>query len=297
MSAFWAWFVAIVSIINILACWWLIRWTSKPRAGEAQLGDTTGHIWDGDLTEYNNPMPRWWLWMFYICIIFGLIYLALYPGLGNYKGWLNWTQEGQYASEVQATEQKIKPLFAQYSQQDIATLSEDSDALKIGQRLFSNYCSTCHGSDAKGSPGFPNLADQDWLYGGTPEAIKASILNGRQGMMPALGSALGDDVAEVANYVLSLSVSNLLNPSELAAGKQKFTQVCAACHQVDGSGNPALGAPNLADNIWLYGGSREAITQSILQGRQGIMPAHEDFLGADKVHLLTAYVYSLSRKR
>lgn len=299
MSSFWSWFVAIVSIVNILACWWLIRWTAKPRPGEAAIEDnTTGHTWDGgDLAEYNNPMPRWWLWMFYILIVFALIYLFLYPGLGNYQGYLGWTQEGQYDAEVAAADERYGPLFAKFAETDIATLSQDPEAIKVGQRMFVNYCAQCHGADAKGAVGFPNLTDDAWLHGGEPETIKDTILNGKNGMMPPMGAAVGDAQAvdDVATYVLSLSVSDSVSVNQ--NGKAKYEAICAACHGVDGKGNPALGAPNLADNTWLYGGSRAAITKTIMEGRQGMMPAHKEFLGEDKVHLLSAYVYSLSQQK
>ncbi|MFO1352401.1 MAG: cytochrome-c oxidase, cbb3-type subunit III [Gammaproteobacteria bacterium] len=296
MNAFWSGFVAIVSIANILGCWWLIRWASKRRPGEAPLGEPTGHTWDGGtLSEYNNPMPRWWLWKFYIFIVFGLIYLILYPGLGNFKGLLGWTQEGQYQSEIQAANDRYGPLFAKYAGQDIAALAKDPEALKIGQRLFTTYCSQCHGSDAKGAPGFPNLADKDWLHGGEPAKIEETILGGRNSMMPPMAAAVGDDKAvdDVVSYVMGLS--GQVSKDSGVAGKEKFEQICGACHTASGQGNPALGAPNLTDNTWLYGGSRGAIKKTIMEGRHGVMPAHKDFLGADKVHVLAAYVYSLSQ--
>ena len=289
-------FVMVVSIANILACWWLIRWTAKPRPGESAEGETTGHTWDdGQLAEYNNPMPRWWLYMFYITIVFAIVYLLLYPGLGNFKGFLGWTQEREYQAEMAAAEKRFGPIFAQYASQDIAALAKNEEALKIGQRLFGTYCSQCHGSDAKGSPGFPNLTDDEWLYGGEPEAIKASILNGRSGMMPPMAAAIGDEKAvdDVVAYVMSLS--GMVSADAGAAGQEKFQQVCGACHMPDGTGNPALGAPNLTNDSWLYGGSRGAIKQAIMEGRSGQMPAHGEFLGDAKVHLLAAYVYSLSQ--
>lgn len=295
MSTFWSWFVAIVSIVNVLACWWLIRWTAKPRPGEAAVGETTSHSWDGgELQEYNNPLPRWWLWLFYVTIVFALVYLVFFPGLGNFQGYLGWTQESQYEAELAKAEQRYSPIFAGFAERDMSELAKDPEAIKVGQRLFANYCAQCHGSDAKGAPGFPNLTDGDWLYGGDPETIKASILDGRNGMMPPMAAAVGDLAAvdALATYVLSLSVSSLVQVEQQA--KAKFEAVCGACHQPDGKGNQALGAPNLANGIWLYGGSHGAIKKAIMQGRNGVMPAHRDFLGEDKAHLLAAYVYSLS---
>ena len=293
MSTFWSWYVAILTVANIVGCYWLIKWATKTHSGEAKEGDVTGHTWDEDLQEYNNPLPRWWLWLFYLTMVFGLLYIALYPGLGGYKGSYGWTQASQYEAEMKKAEQTYGPLFANFAKQDIPTLAKDAKAKQIGQRLFINYCSTCHGSDAGGAPGFPNLADNDWLYGSTPEDIKNSILTGRSGVMPAMGSALGDEgVKEVTAYVMSLSGRN--TDSDLAAkGKPKFEAMCAACHQADGKGNNLIGAPNLTDNIWLYGGSAGVIAKSIRDGRNGIMPSHRDFLGEDKGHLLAAYIYSL----
>ena len=291
-------FVTVVSILNILACWWLIRWTMKSRPGESAEGEVTGHTWDdGHLAELNNPLPRWWLFMFYITIAFALVYLVLYPGLGNFKGVLGWTAENQYEAEIAAADERYGPIFAQYASQDLTALAQNPEALQVGQRLFGTYCAQCHGSDAKGAPGFPNLADAEWLYGGEPETIKTTILNGRNGVIPPMGQAVGDEQAvdEVVAYVMSLS--GMVSAEAGAAGKAKFEQICAACHMPDGTGNPALGAPNLTNDSWLYGGSRGAIKKTIMEGRQGMMPAHEEFLGDDKIHVLAAYVYSLSQQK
>ncbi len=297
MSSFWNWWVIIITVVNILACFWLIRWTMKSRPGEAAEGEVTGHSWDG-LEELNNPLPRWWLWLFYGTLIFAFAYLALYPGLGNYKGLLGWTQENQWEAEIKKAEEQYGPIFKKYASQDIETLANDPEALDIGRRLYLNYCALCHGSDGGGAPGFPPLNDDAWMYGGTPEQIKASILNGRNGVMPALGAALGGDegVKQVAAYVASLS-GRKVDPELAEAGKAKYAAACAACHMPDGTGNEALGAPNLTDKVWIYGSTLESIEESIRNGRSGKMPAHKDFLGEDKVHLLTAYVYSLSKKK
>jgi len=295
MNSFLHWFVIIISVGSFLGCVWLIRWTSKKREGEAAEGESTGHVWDGDLVELNNPMPRWWLYLFYFTIIFGLIYMMLYPTLGNYKGLLGWSSGGQYDTEMAAANENYGPLYAGYAKIPVEQLASNTKAVATGRRLFLNYCAQCHGSDAGGAPGFPSLKDSSWLYGGTPEAIKASILDGRTGMMPPMAAALGTDadVDNVANYVMSLSGAPH-DADKAAKGKDKFV-VCAACHGMDGSGNQAIGAPNLTDSNWLYGGSLGAIKKAIQNGRSGKMPAHRDFLGEDKVHLLAAYVYSLSQ--
>ena len=293
-SNFWHWMIVIVSLVSILILFPFIYLNrGKPSSGEAE---TMGHVWDDDLEEYNNPLPRWWLNMFVITLVFGLGYLVLYPGLGHYSGLLNWTSTGSYEQEIESAREKFDPIFAAYASTDIETLSHDAEAMNSGERLFINYCSTCHGSDARGAKGFPNLRDHDWIFGGTPDQIKHSILKGRVAVMPPWGPALGDEgVDNVANYVISLS-GRQHDETKAATGKTQYQQFCAACHQADGTGNPVLGAPNLADRIWLYGGSLETIKQSIEVGRNGNMPPHEEFLGADRVHLLTAYVYSLSQE-
>jgi cytochrome c oxidase cbb3-type subunit 3 len=251
-------------------------------------------VWDEDLQELNNPLPKWWLNLFYITLVFGIGYLALFPGLGTFKGLLGWTEKGQYEREIAAADKQFNPLYEKYLKEDLKQLAANPEALKTGGRLFVNYCTGCHGSDAGGGPGFPNLRDEDWLYGGDPKTIETTILNGRQGAMPAWGAVLGPDgVANVAEYVLSLS-GRSVNDTIAATGKEKFMQLCVACHGPDGKGNQAMGAPNLTDNIWLYGGSKNTIMETIDKGRSGRMPAHGEFLGEAKVHLLAAYVYSLS---
>ncbi|HED16019.1 MAG TPA: cytochrome-c oxidase, cbb3-type subunit III [Gammaproteobacteria bacterium] len=295
MNSFLHWFVIVVSIGSFLGCIWLIWWASKKTEGESTEGEVTGHVWDGDLAELNNPMPRWWLYMFYFSIAFGLIYMVLYPSLGNYKGLLGWSSDGQYQEEIAAANKSYGPLYAGYAKMPVSQLVSNNKAVATGRRLFLNYCAQCHGSDAGGAPGFPSLKDSSWLYGGTPEAIKASILDGRNGSMPPMAAALGTDadVDNVANYVMSLSGAPH-DAGKASLGKAKFA-VCGGCHGMDGSGNQAIGAPDLTDANWLYGGSLGAIKKAIQNGRSGKMPAHRDFLGEDKVHLLAAYVYSLSQ--
>lgn len=297
MTLFWSLIVDLVILLNIVACYWLIKWVAKPRKIEAKQGESTGHVWDGDLTELNNPMPRWWLYMFYITIVWGLIYLIVYPGFSSYSGVFNWSSEKAYKEEVAEASETYGPIFSRFSNTDIKTLSEDPAAIKVGQRLFVNYCSQCHGSDAGGSRGFPNLTDNDWIWGGSPEAIHQSILNGRTATMPAWDSVIKpQQIGYIVDYLYSLNGKEH-KTTDAQRGKVLFASYCAACHQADGRGNPLLGAPNLADDVWLYGGTRAKINQSIAQGRQGQMPANKDFLGEDKVHILAAYVYSLSQQR
>lgn len=294
MSNALSWYITVLTLGNIFACYWLIRWASQRRPNEAKEGDVTGHRWDGDLEEYNNPLPRWWLWLFYITIVFGLGYLALFPGLGAFKGMLGWSELSQYRHEMQRADQTYGPLYANFARQDIAQLAVDPDVQRVGRRLFLNYCASCHGTDAAGRPGFPNLTDKDWLWGGDPDSIKTTIANGRTGVMPAWEGVLGTQgVEEVAAYVLSLS-GREADPALVAAGKGRFAATCIACHGAEGKGNVAMGAPNLTDRVWLYGGSLASIKETIAKGRNGMMPAHGEFLGDDKVHLLAAYVYGLS---
>jgi cytochrome c oxidase cbb3-type subunit 3 len=296
MSTTLSLYITFIVLLNIFGCVWLIRWTSKKSADEAAEGDVTGHTWDG-LEEFNNPLPRWWLWLFYITIVFALGYLALFPGLGSiWKGQLGWTGVSQYEKEMEAADNKYGPLFAQYASTDLDALLNEPKALKMGQRIFLNYCAVCHGSDARGATGFPNLADDDWLYGGTPDAIKVSIAQGRRGVMPGWQAVLQDDGVEaMAHYVVSLSGRD--HDAALASkGAEQYKTLCIACHGAEGKGNLALGAPNLTDKVWLYGGSMGAIKKTLSEGRNGHMPAQLDFLGSDKVHLVAAYIYSLSKK-
>lgn len=293
VSDFWNFWVAGITLVSIIGCAVFLKAMSiKKKAGAV---DTTGHVWDGDLAEWNNPLPAWWSWMFYITVVFALVYLALYPGLGSYQGMWNWSSKGQWEGEMKHAAETYDPIFNQFLKQDLKMVAADPKAKEMGQRLFLTYCSQCHGSDAGGSRGFPSLTDKDWLYGGEPETIKASIMSGRSGIMPPHGPVLGDaGVKEVTNYVFSLS-GHKHDANLAAAGKPKFEQICAACHTPAGTGMQALGAPNLTDKIWLYGGSEAAVAETISKGRNGVMPAWKDFLGEAKVHLLAAYVYGLSQ--
>ncbi|MEH6434797.1 cytochrome-c oxidase, cbb3-type subunit III [Massilia sp. DD77] len=296
-NGFWHWYIAVITVLSIVGCG-ILLWSQSVHKvkldARGEPYETTGHVWDEDLTELNTPMPRWWMWLFYLTIVFGLAYLVLYPGLGSYAGKLGWNSAGEYREELAQAKAGYGPLFAQYARQDLKAVAADPQAQAIGERLFLNYCAQCHGSDARGNKGFPNLTDGDWLHGGEPALIKASIMNGRIGMMPAMGAALGSDkdVEAVAHYVRNLS-GLTADPVKVAFGKPKFA-ACVACHGAEGKGNPMMGAPNLADKTWLYGGSAETVMETIRKGRTNTMPAFGEFLGEEKVHVLAAYVWSLS---
>jgi len=287
------WLIAIVVVLSIIFCFWLVLANNiKKVEGEIK---PTGHVWDEDLEEFDNPLPRWWYYMFIFTLIFGIVYLVLYPGLGTYKGLFGWTQINQYEAESAEYDAKYSDLYAGYAATPIPELAKNTKAMKSGERIYASYCTVCHGSDARGSIGFPNLTDDDWLWGGAPEQIKASIMNGRTANMPARGGLplTDDEVDNVAEYVMSLAGRDV-DQTTSDLGKQVFGKICLACHLPTGTGNQALGAANLTDSTWLYGSSRSAIVESIKNGRTGVMPAHGEFLGEDKVHLLSAYVYSLS---
>ncbi|KHL68993.1 MULTISPECIES: cytochrome-c oxidase, cbb3-type subunit III [Pseudomonas] len=302
MTSFWSWYISILSLGTIAALTWLLFATRKGQRPD-NVEETTGHSYDG-IEEYDNPLPRWWFMLFVATIIFALGYLVLYPGLGNYKGILpgyedGWTGVNQWKKEMAKADEQYGPLFAKYAAMPLEEVAQDEQALKMGSRLFASNCSVCHGSDAKGSYGFPNLTDNDWLYGGDPETIKTTILHGRQAAMPAWKDVIGEEgVKNAAAYVRSLA--DLKQPEgiavDLAAGQKIYQTNCAVCHGPDGKGLQAMGAPNLTDRVWLYGSSFAQVQQSIRHGRNGQMPAQEAFLGNDKVHLLAAYVYSLSQQ-
>jgi cytochrome c oxidase cbb3-type subunit 3 len=297
INEFWSYYVAAITIAGIAGCGILLWSQSRFKVKLDENGKplaTTGHVWDEDLTELNTPMPRWWMGLFWLTIIFAAVYLALYPGLGSYAGKLGWKSTDEYRQELKKADAEYGPLFAKYASQDMKVVAADPQAHAIGERLFLTYCAQCHGSDARGNKGFPNLTDSDWLYGGTPETIKETILNGRHGQMPPMAAALGSDsdVENVAHYVRSLS-GLTADPVKVAFGKPKFA-ACAACHGADAHGNQMIGAPNLADKTWLYGGSADTIMETIRKGRNNTMPAWGEFLGEQKVHVLAAYVWSLS---
>jgi cytochrome c oxidase cbb3-type subunit III len=289
----WSIFVAAATIISLVWCLWLLFVAAQRKVMADD--NTTGHVWDVDLKEMNNPLPRWWLWLFVITVVFAGIYLALYPGLGKFPGTLGWTSVGQYKTEQQRAQEQIAQIFAKFNGKSAEELAKDSAAMGIGERLFANNCAQCHGSDARGSKGFPNLTDGDWQWGGTQADIITTITNGRMGVMPPLAPAVGtaQDVRNLANFVLSLSGS-AHNSAAAQLGKPKFV-VCAACHGPDGKGNPALGAPNLTDKTWLHGWGEAAIVSIVNSGKTNVMPAFNERLGAEQIHVLAAYVWNLSQ--
>jgi len=296
MTTGWSLFVIILTVLNIAACFWLLRWTSKPRTANEKIGGgaDTGHVWDQDLREYNNPLPKWWLWLFYITIAFGVLYLALFPGLGNFAGMKGWTQSGQYAQERDAVEARAAQLLAPLAALPVAELVNNEQAMSTAHNLFQQNCAQCHGSDGGGAKGFPSLADADWQWGSDADSVVATIAQGRIAAMPAWGQVLGEaGVDEAVAYVQALS-GQPADATLAAAGKVRFEQVCAACHGIDGRGNPLLGAPNLTDGVWLYGGDAAALKTTLMNGRNGQMPAWNDKLGEQRVKLLAAYATKLA---
>ena len=298
MSTGFGIFITVLVLANIGGALWLIWWTARGSGKVAPLQTT--HVWDDDLTEYNNPLPRWWLWLFLLSILFALCYLVVYPGLGNFRGIAHWTEVSQYRDEDSAARRALELRFAAFNGKSLADLSKDPGAMSTAKNLFALNCSACHGSDARGAKGFPNLTDQDWLWGGDEQTIQQTISQGRDGLMPAWGPVLGHDgVENVLAYVLSLSGRGPAGPpaaaQTLTAGKALFTTMCTACHGADGKGNKLVGAPNLTDGIWLYGGSVNDLRETITNGRTNHMPAHLERLGDTKVRLLAAYVLRLSR--
>jgi len=292
-SNFWSVYVIAVTVIGIVACLFLLWFSGKAKAMTAH-DNTTGHVWDGDLREMNNPLPRWWVGLFVITIVFAGVYLAFYPGLGNFAGKLGWTSTGQLQAEMAKGEADIAPIYARFDAMSAEDIAKDPQAHAIGERLFMNNCSQCHGSDARGSKGFPNLTDSDWLHGGAPEKIVETLNQGRIGQMPPMAAAVGtaDDVKNVAHYVLSLSGSPH-DSVRAALGKPKFAS-CAACHGADGKGNPALGAPNLTDDIWLHGYGENAIITMVNNGKVNQMPAQAQKLSPAQIKVLASYVWGFS---
>jgi cytochrome c oxidase cbb3-type subunit 3 len=296
-SGFWDVWITVVSVVSIVACGvflWSQNVRRAPGAAGTGGGETTGHVWDEDLAEYSNPLPAWWRWLFYITIVFGLAYLVLYPGLGSWPGTLGWSQLGQLKEENARAEQQYGPLYEKFAATGLEALAKNRDAMAVGQKLFLNNCAQCHASDGGGSRGFPNLTDRDWLWGGEAATIKTTITEGRTGVMPAWGPSLGEGgVKDVAHYVMSLS-GGAADSIRVAKGAETFARTCAACHGAQGRGNTALGAPNLTDRIWLHGSGEAMIIDVVTKGRTSQMPSHRDKLTPAQIHILAAYVYSLS---
>ncbi len=293
MSNLWSWIVIGVVVVHLVAYLWLLKATASKKVDGASENETTGHVWDDDLTEYNNPLPRWWLYLFVLTIVFSVAYLYLYPGMGNFTGSKDWTQVNQYEAEYAAVLSAREKAFAEFIDLPVTELAQHDKAMRIGERLFANNCALCHGSDAGGAVGFPNLADDDWLWGGTPEKIIESVSQGRNGVMPPFAPALGEDgVKQVVAYVKSLH-GDAPDAALASQGEQKFAMFCAACHGPDAKGNPMFGAPNLTDDIWLHG-SVDFIQTALYEGINGQMPAHKDILDENQIKLVSAYVYSLS---
>jgi cytochrome c oxidase cbb3-type subunit 3 len=294
-SGFWGVYISIITIVSIIACGVLLRVMSTRKVSGSQV-ETTGHSWDEDLVEYNNPLPRWWIWLFYITILFGLVYLVLYPGLGTYGGSYQWTSTKQHDEEVALANSQSAPIYEKYAKTDLKQLAADPAVMAIGQKLFLNNCSQCHSSDARGGKGYPSLADTHWIWGGEPETIKETIANGRKAVMPPWGAVLGDEgVKDMAHYVLSLNGSTF-DSLRAARGKEKFGTICAACHGPEAKGNPAIGAENLNIVVLLHGADEPTLIETISKGRIDSMPAQKELLGEAKVHILAAYVWGLSNK-
>ncbi len=293
MSEFWSAWIIVLTTATIVGSFWLLFGNRTiPADSEAK----TGHVYDG-IEEYDHPLPAWWLHMFVITLVFAIGYLIAYPGLGSFRGLLGWTQIEQWQGEIDGAKARYEPVFAKYRTMPIEEVAKDPQAVRMGQRLFANNCAQCHGADARGSRGFPNLRDGDWVWGGSAQAIETTIKGGRQGLMPpweaALAASGGAD--NLANFVLSLSGA-VPKSAATDAGALQYATLCAACHGADGKGNTLLGAPNLSDDVWLYGGSLADLRQTILKGRSGQMPAFNGQLDPDRIHLLAAYVYSLGNR-
>lgn len=296
MNSAWSWYVIVLTTINLIGLIWLLMATAGKPIKDKPATETMGHVWDGDIEELNNPLPRWWLGLFILTFIFAIAYLVLYPGFGNFAGTLGWTSGKQVQENIDANQAKLESLYAGFRGKSIAELSVDPAATKVGRNVFANNCAACHGSDARGAKGYPNLVDNDWLYGGEPDTVLATIMGGRHGLMPPMGATLpGNGIAEVAQYTLSLS--GLDHDNKLAAaGKPKFESICAACHGVDGKGNHALGAPNLTDGIWLHGeNSAQGISNIIMHGTSGVMPPWGPIIGEDRARLAAAWIISQAK--
>jgi cytochrome c oxidase cbb3-type subunit 3 len=295
MPAFWHYYVAILTIIFVIWCAWLIGWSAKQGPKDVGDADLVGHKWDGDLEEWNKPAPKWWLYLYFITIAWGIGFLLAMPGLGNFPGLLGWSSTGQYDAEIASANDRFGPIYEKFAAMPFEELAADPEAQKLGASLYASYCTTCHGSDARGAKGFPNLADDDWIWGNSEAQLIQTINSGRTGVMPTLSAALGGDagIDNMVTYVRSLS--GLVDADAGAQSMQPmFVALCSACHMPDGTGNQMLGGLNLTDETWLYGSSEADVRETIVVGRNGMMPAHGNLLGDDRTKILAAYIYSLS---
>lgn len=298
MTDFWHWFIAAGTIAFVIWCVWLVQWSGKQGPANTADEELVGHKWDGDLEEWNNPAPKWWLYLYFLTIIFAVGYLIAFPGLGAFGGALGWSQYGQYEEEMQLAAARYEPIYERFAAMPFDELKANDEAHQLGKSLYASYCTTCHGSDARGAVGYPNLTDDDWLYGNAEQQLITSIGKGRNGIMPALGSALGGDagVDNMVSYVRSLSGLEEADADAMSS-QPMYMALCSACHGADGKGNQMLGGPNLTDDIWLYGGDAETVRATIMNGRNAMMPSHENLLGDKRLRILAAYVGSLSERQ
>lgn len=296
MSTFWHWYIIIITVGTLIATVWFLLWTSRmkvPSTTEEDGAETTGHVWDEDLRELNNPLPRWWLGLFWITVVFSVVYLILYPGLGRFGGVLGWSQEKQYEEEMAAAREAFRERFGHFDEMSLTELAGDPKAVEMGRNLFAHNCSTCHGSDARGAPGYPNLTDGHWIWGGQPAQIETTVLAGRRAAMPAWGDALGPQgVTQTAVYVQQLA-GRPADPAMAAAGRRNYQQYCVACHGAEGKGNPLLGAPDLTAGVYTYGDDLDSLRETIRNGRNGVMPAQRPLIGETRARLAAAWILSL----
>lgn len=297
MSGGWsAWVIGLI-VFNLGTTFLLFLWA--PRARVPVLPDgTTGHVWaHGVLREGMHRLPRWWIAMSFATYAAAFGYLVLYPGFGNSRGTLAWTSAQELDAATRANAAVLAPALRRLGAMSVEAVADDAQAQRLGARLFVDNCAACHGRFGLGNPqlGAPNLADKDWLYGGAPQDITTTIRDGRAGVMPAW-AALGEPtVRNLAQYVLALS-GQPHDAAAAAAGEPVFRTTCAACHGPEGKGNALLGAPNLTDDIWLYGGTQAAVETSIRAGRQGHMPAWRPRLSEEEIHILAGYVHHLAQR-
>ena len=296
MSTFWHWYIIIITVGTLAVTVWFLLWSSRlrvPSTEEEDGSETTGHVWDEDLRELNNPLPRWWLGLFWITIVFSIGYLILYPGLGRYSGVLGWSQEEQYEQEMAQARAAFEERFGYFDELSLAELGNDPQAVEMGRNLYAHNCSTCHGSDARGARGYPNLTDDHWIWGEKPSQIEHSVVQGRRAAMPPWGDALGEDgVTRTAVYVQKLA-GKPVDETMATAGREKYMQFCVSCHGPDGKGNPALGAPDLTAGVYTYGGDLDTLRSTIRNGRNGVMPAQKPLIGETRARLAAAYILSL----